>query len=374
MIPIVDLKGQYLSVKKEVMEAVEKALDSGQFVMGAEVKKFEEEAAQYTKSKYAVSVGNGSDALLLALNAYGIKSGDSVITPAFTYYATAGAIARCGAKPVFCDIDPRTYNISPEKLEGVLRVLGTKGHRVKAVIPVHLYGQMAEMDDILAIAKKYNLKVIEDAAQAFGASDKGRKAGSIGDSGCFSFYPGKNLGAYGDAGLVVTNDSQTAGLVKIYRNQGEKKKYQHSVIGHNSRMDTIQAAVLSVKLKYIDGWNKKRQQLAGFYDKELRSAGVITPFVAKDKFHIYHLYVLRFKDKGQKDRIEKSLNEKGVDARTYYPVPLHLQECFEYLGYKKGDFPEAEKACGETLAIPMYPELKQEEQEFIVKTIKEGLK
>ncbi|MDD5449094.1 MAG: DegT/DnrJ/EryC1/StrS family aminotransferase [Candidatus Omnitrophica bacterium] len=369
MIPIVDLKGQYLGVKKEIMRAVEDALDSCQFILGEDVNKFEEEVARYAGKKYACAVANGTDAILLALKALGVKEGDEVITCAFTYFATAGAIARCGARPVFCDMDRRTYNISPEGLEKLLKVKSA-GSRVKAVIPVHLYGQMADMGEILKIAKKYNIKVVEDAAQAFGAAFNGKKAGSMGDAGCFSFYPGKNLGAYGDAGMVLTDDARCVDTLKIYRNQGNKIRYRHTVIGHNSRMDTIQAAILRVKLKYIDEWNAKRQSLAAFYDERLGPLGIITPFVPKGKFHTYHLYVIRFKDKRKRDTAERLLNENGVDARTYYPIPLHLQECFKYLGYKKGDFPEAEGASRETLAIPMYPELTREQQEFIVTLLK----
>jgi dTDP-4-amino-4,6-dideoxygalactose transaminase len=372
-IPIVDLKAQYLGIKTEVVKAVGGVLDSCQFILGQEVKKLETEVAKYTGRKYAVAVANGTDAILLALKAYGIKEGDSVITCAYTYYATAGAIARCGARPVFCDMDPGTYNISPQALADLLKSQGPR-FSFKAVVPVHLYGQMADMDEIMAIAGKYNLKVIEDAAQAFGAAYKGNRAGGIGNAGCFSFYPGKNLGAYGDAGMVVTDDKEVAEMLEIYRNQGNKVRYEHIVLGHNSRMDTIQAAILRVKLRYIDEWNKKRGAIANFYNKEFRTAGLITPFVSKEKLHTYHLYVIRFKDKAQKEDVEKFLNENGVDARTYYPAPLHLQKCFSYLGYKKGDFPEAEKASDETLAIPMYPELKKEEQEFIVETIKKGLK
>lgn len=397
MIPIVDLKGQYLSIKKEIMESVEKVLDSCQFILGDEVGKLEEEIARYTGRRYAVGVANGTDAILLALKAYGIKEGDGVITSAFTYYATAGAIARCGARPVFCDIDPKTYNISPEKLEELLRntpaCLADKVSRetnairntVKAVVPVHLYGQMAEMDEILEIAKRYNLKVIEDAAQAFGAEylplpafrqagqvGKGKKAGSMGDAGCFSFYPGKNLGAYGDAGMIVTDDKNVADILQVYRNQGNKIKYHHIVIGHNSRLDAIQAAILRIKLRHIDKWNERRQAIAKFYDEGLKGLGIVTPFVSKNTKHTYHLYVIRFKNRDKKDRVERALNDKGVDARTYYPIPLHLQECFKYLGYKKGDFLEAEKASEETLAIPIYPEIRQEDQEFIVTVIREN--
>lgn len=372
-IPIVDLKAQYLGIKADVVKEVTKVLDSCQFILGDEVKKLENEVAKYTGRKYAVAVANGTDAILLALKAHGIKEGDSVITCTYTYYATAGAIARCGARPVFCDMDPKTYNISPQALGDLLKSQGPR-FSFKAVVPVHLYGQMADMDEIMEIAKKYNLKVIEDAAQAFGAAYKGRRAGSAGDAGCFSFYPGKNLGAYGDAGMVITDDKEIAESLEVYRNQGNKVRYEHIVLGHNSRMDTIQAAILRIKLKYIDDWNKKRQQIANFYNKELKAPGITVPFVSKGKQHTYHLYVIRFKDGAQKGSVEKFLNANGVDARTYYPIPLHLQKCFAYLGYKMGDFPEAEKASQETLAIPMYPELEKEQQEFIVKTIKDAIK
>lgn len=372
-IPIIDLKEQYHAIRQEVVEGVIKVLDSCQFILGEEVKKLENEVAKYTGRKYAVALANGTDAILLTLKACGIKEGDSVITCAYTYYATAGAIARCGARPVFCEMDPGTYNISPQALGALLKSQGPR-FSFKAVVPVHLYGQMADMDEIMEIAGKYNLKVVEDAAQAFGAAYKGKRAGAIGDAGCFSFYPGKNLGAYGDAGMVVTDDKEIAELLGVLRNQGNRVRYEHIVLGHNSRMDEIQAAVLRVKLKYIDGWNKKRQTIANFYSRKLKALGVGIPLVSKGKFHTYHLYVIRFKDKAQKEYLEKFLNANGVDARTYYPLPLHLQKCFAYLGYKRGDFPEAEKASDETLAIPMYPELKKEQQEFIIETIKEGLK
>jgi len=372
MIPIIDLKGQYQSIRKEVIEAVTGVMDSCQFILGAETKKFEQEVEAYTGNKHAVAVANGTDAILLTLKACGVKHGDAVITSAFTYYATAGAIARCGAKPVFCDIDPKTYNISPEHLKELVKSK-KQGSEIKAVIPVDLYGQVADMDEILATAKEYNLKVIEDAAQAFGAEYKGKKAGSFGNAGCFSFYPGKNLGAYGDAGMVVTKEESLADLLRVYRNQGNKVKYYHTVIGHNSRMDAIQAAILRVKLRYIDKWNTKRRAIAKFYDEKLKGLDIITPFVSKDKTHIYHLYVIRFKNKEQKDNIKKLLYEKGVDARTYYPVPLHLQDCFKDLGYKKGDFPEAEKASEETVAIPIYPEITQEQQELVTSTIRKSM-
>jgi len=369
MIPICDLKIQYSNIKNEVMEAVEAALDSCQFILGNEVKRFEEECQKYIGAKYAVGVGNGTDAILLALKVHGIKAGDAVITSSFTYFATAGAIARCGATPVFCDINPGTFNIDPEKIEKILEDK-TISSKIKAIVPVHLYGQPADMDEIKSIANRYGVNVIEDAAQAFGAEYKGKKAGALADAGCFSFYPGKNLGTYGDGGMVLVNDEATAELLRVYRNQGNKIKYIHSVVGHNSRLDTVQAAILRVKLKYIDEWNQKRRAIAKFYDERIQRLGVCTPFSAKDSVHIYHLYVVRFKSGNEKNKVQKALSERGIDARTYYPIPLHLQECFKYLGYKEGDMPEAEKASVESLAIPMYPELSKGQQEFIVDAIK----
>lgn len=374
MINIIDLKGQHRSIKKEIMEAAERIIDNCQFILGEEVKALEGEVAAYTGNKCAIGVANGTDAILLSLKSCGVKAGDSVITSAFTYFATAGAIARCGATPVFCDIDPETYNISPVALDTLLRnTQYAIRNTIKAVIPVHLYGQTADMDEIMDIAKKYGLKVIEDAAQAFGAEYKSKKAGSIGDAGCFSFFPGKNLGACGDAGMVITDDLVIDKALRIYRNQGNEVKYIHTVIGHNSRLDTIQAAILRVKLKHIDEWNKKRQEKAGIYDRALKGTGIVTPYVSPDTIHIYHLYVIRFADKGQRDNMQKALSGKGIDARTYYPIPLHLQECFRYLGYKTGEFPEAEKAAQETLAIPIYPELTDKEQGSIIDCIKEAM-
>jgi len=382
MIPIVDLKGQHQGIKKEILRALEGVLDSCQFILGDELKKFEEEVARFAGKQYAVGVANGTDAIVLALKAYGIQAGDAVVTSAFTYYATAGAIARCGATPVFCDIDPKTYNISPEKLGDILREQRTENREqnrsrqaatIKAVVPVDLYGQIADMDEINTIAKRYGLKVIEDAAQAFGGQYKAKRAGSLGDAGCFSFFPGKNLGACGDAGMVVTDDKAVAELLQIYRNQGNKIKYEHMVIGHNSRLDTVQAAILRVKLRYIDQWNRNRRSLAEYYDEKLKALGIAIPFVGSDTVPVYHLYVIRFKDRQQKDGVHKALSDGGVDARTYYPIPLHLQECFRYLGYSKGDFPESERASEETLAIPMYAELTREQQDFIIGVVEKSL-
>ncbi|OQB11279.1 MAG: dTDP-3-amino-3,6-dideoxy-alpha-D-galactopyranose transaminase [Candidatus Omnitrophica bacterium ADurb.Bin205] len=295
----------------------------------------------------------------------GIKPGDRVICPAFTYYATAGAVAAIGAIPVFADINADTYNICIESAEKILK----KRAKVKAIIPVHLYGQCADMDGVMKLARKYKLKVVEDAAQAFGAQYKGKKAGTIGDCGSVSFFPGKNLGAFGDAGMVLTNSRAIAEKIKILRNQGNQKKYYHTDLGRNNRMDGIQGAALNVKLKYLDAWNSKRQELARYYNENLSGIGLKTPFVADYSTHIYHQYVLRVTK--NRDALMNHLQGRGIDSRVFYPIPLHLQKCFSYLGYKKGAVPQAEKAAREILAIPADPGLSLEERHFIIKSIKE---
>ncbi|MFH1847969.1 MAG: DegT/DnrJ/EryC1/StrS family aminotransferase [Candidatus Omnitrophota bacterium] len=357
-INIIDLKGQYQKIEGEIKSAVCSALDSGQFILGGEVAKFEEEAASYNGVKSAIAVANGTDAILLALKALGVGYGDAVITSPFTYYATAGAIARCGARPVFCDIDPKTYNMDPRSLKAALGSMDKKElASVKAVVPVHIYGQAADMDEILKIAREYNLKVVGDAAQAFGAEYKSKKTGSM-----------------GDAGMIITNNEALADALRILRNQGNKEKYYHTVLGHNSRMDNVQGAILRVKLKYIDEWNERRRKLAGIYSKKLSGLNIKTPFAPDYNVHTYHLYVIYFQTKARKEKAQAFLAENGVDARTYYPVPLHLQECFGYLGYKAKDFPFAEGASSRTLAIPMYPELTEEQQDYIVDKIAQAEK
>lgn len=369
MIPILDLKKQIASIRPEIDAAIKKVIDNGNFILGKEIQAFESQAAQYCNMKYAAGVSNGTDAIKLALLALGIKKGEGVICPAFTYYATAGAIASAGAVPVFADIDPKTYNISSASVDNAL---GRKRRlKIKAVVPVHLYGQCADMDIILKIAKHHKLKVIEDAAQAFGAEYKGRKAGSMGDCGAVSFFPGKNLGAFGDAGMVLTNSKTIDGALRILRNQGNEEKYYHLVLGHNNRMDTLQAAVLSVKLKHLDAWNKKRQENAGYFNRQLEGLKLTTPFVPDYTTHIYHQYVLRLRSSSK--GLMEHLRAKDIDSRLYYPLPLHLQECFRYLGYKEGDFPESEKAATQTLAIPVYPDLTKEEMDYIIQAIKEYL-
>lgn len=366
-IPVLDLKKQIAPIRKEVDEALKRVIDNTAFILGKEVEEFEGEVIKYCKVKYAIGVSNGTDAIKLSLVALGVKPGDGVICPAFTYYATAGAVASIGAVPVFADIDPDTYNISANYIEKAIKQ--KRSLRVKAIVPVHLYGQCADMDSILRIARKYKLKVVEDAAQAFGAEYKGKKAGTIGDYGAISFFPGKNLGAFGDAGMVLTNDQRIANQIRILRNQGNKEKYHHIALGYNNRMDTIQAAVLKVKLKYLDFWNRKRQENAAYFNQQLKSPDIKTPFVPEYTTHIYHQYVLRL-GRPSASLIEH-LRNKGIDSRVYYPMPLHLQECFKYLGYRKGDFPQSEKAALQTLAIPVYPDLTKEQMDYITSAIKE---
>jgi dTDP-4-amino-4,6-dideoxygalactose transaminase len=413
-IPALDMKAQLAPIRKEIDKAIADVIDKGSFILGDEVKKFEDEVCQYTGSKYAVGVSNGTDAISLALEASGIQRGDKVICPAFTYYATAGAIANIGAVPVFVDIDPKTYCIDSMMLKKHLT--GTLVNRLtgkpKIIIPVHLYGQCADMDAVLSIAKAHDIKVIEDTAQAFGATrhcdntviarrpqadvacpERSRgaiistndetckagppavQAGTMGHCGTISFFPGKNLGVFGDAGMVLVQDNVIAEKLSRLRNQGADpaNKYKHICLGHNNRLDAIQAAILRVKLKYIDQWNKKRAENAAYYNKKLANTGLIIPYLPKSNTHIYHQYTLRAKDKDLRGRIINTLQEKGIDARTFYPIPLHLQPCFSYLGYKKGDFPESERAADEAFSIPVYPELTVEQMDYVVESIKEQL-
>ncbi len=367
-IPQLDLVVQYKNIKNEIDSAVLSVLKSGRFIIGENVKKLEGSIAKFVGVKYAIGVASGTDALLISLMAIGIKPGDEVITTPFTFFATAGSIARLYAKPVFIDIDPETYNIDPNKLEDFLKKNYTK--KIKAVIPVHLYGQSADMDPILKLAKKYNLKVIEDAAQSLGATYKGKQTGSMGDTGCFSFFPTKNLGAYGDGGMVVTNDDELAEKIRILRVHGSKPKYYHSIVGLNSRLDEIQAAILNVKFKYLTKWIEQKREKAALYNKlfkEKLSDKVVTPFEAPYNYHTYHQYTIRVK-KGR-DELREYLKQQGIGTSVYYPLPLHLQKCFANLGYKEGNFPEAEKASKEVLSLPMYPEITEEEQEKVVKEI-----
>lgn len=364
-IPILDLTAQYNSIKKEIDSAIKKVVDSQHFILGPEVEMFEKEVAAYCGTKYAAGVASGTDALILSLRALGIGEGDEVITTPFTFFATAEAVSIVGAKPVFVDIDPKTYNINSELIEDKI----TKN--TKAIIPVHLFGQCADMDRILEIAKVNNLKVIEDTAQAMGATYKGKQAGSMGDAGCLSFFPSKNLGGFGDGGMIVTNDKAIADKIKMLRVHGSTIRYIHSAIGTNSRLDALQAAILRVKLKHLDKWLACRRKIAQYYNDGLKDvARLVTPYTPSYNTHTYHLYVLRVKPNPEK--LAKYLNDNGIEARTYYPVPLHLQDCYKSLGYKKGVLPESESASPETLAIPIYPELGAKEQKIIVEKINEG--
>ncbi len=360
--PLLDLTRQYQSIKQEIDQAVMYVLEKGSFILGEEVKLLEEEIASLCGCMYGIGVNSGTDALLLSLMVHGIGSEDEVITTPFTFIATAEVVAMLGAKPVFVDIDPRTFNIDVQQIEQAV----TK--KTKAVIPVHLYGQMADMDPIMDLAKKYNLIVIEDAAQAILSEYKGKYAGSIGHTGCFSFFPAKNLGAYGDAGMILTNNKDTAERLKMLRNHGSSIKYHHSLIGCNSRLDEIQAAVLRVKARYITKWTQKRIQIAKSYNESLRDIPwFTTPFEEEWNKCVYNQYTLRVQSR---DKFQEHLTEIGIPSAIHYPMPLHEQEAFSYLGYKQGDFPESEKASAEVISLPIYPELTDEQREAVVAAIR----
>ena len=364
MIPISDTKSQYLSIKKEIDAAIQQVLDSSWFILGENVAAFEKEFADYLGAKHAIGVSSGTEAIHLALRACGIQSGDEVITVPNTAVPTVCGITSAGAKPVFVDIDPENYNMDPGQIEDKMTP------RTKAILPVHLYGQAADMEPILKIAKKRKLKVIEDACQAHGAEYKGKKAGTLGDAGCFSFYPSKNLGAYGDGGMVVTNDEGIAEKVHMLRNYGQKDRYHHYLKGFNSRLDEIQAAILRVKLRHLDAWNRKRKELAKLYNSLLRDA-VKTPTEKSYAGHIYHLYVIRT---GKRDELQKFLKEKEIGTNIHYPIPIHLQEAYQDLEYKRGDFPTAEDCALNILSLPLFPELSEEQVNSVAKAIKAFLK
>ncbi len=360
MIPLLDLKAQYSQIKDQINAAIRDVLESQYFILGPTVSDFEKNIVAYTQSKYAIGVASGSDALLLSLMAIDLRPGDEVITTPYTFFSTASCISRLGAKPVFVDIDPKTYNIDPNLIEAKITL------RTKAIIPVDLYGQAADMDPIMACAKKHQLTVIEDAAQALSATYKGKKCSTLGDLGAISFFPSKNLGGYGDGGMVITDNEELAEKIKILRVHGAKPKYYHDYIGCASRLDALQAAVLNVKLKYLDQWSQGRQKNAKEYDALFSSKDVQTPFIDEHCQHVYNQYVIRV---SKRDPLRDFLKEKEISTEIYYPRPLHLQKCFADLGYKEGDFPESEKAAQETLALPIYPELSQQNQRMIVDTI-----
>ncbi len=365
MIPFVDLKAQYDSIKNEIDGAIQNVLDNTSFIMGEELEKFEEEFALFCNTKFAIGVANGSDALILALRACEIGKVDEVITVPHTFIATTEAITHVGGKIVFVDIDPKTYTIDVSKIEEKIN------DKTKAIIPVHLYGQSADMDPILDLAKKYDLKIIEDAAQAHGAEYKGKKVGSMGDVACFSFYPGKNLGAYGDAGMEVTNSEEITNKIKLYRNHGRiNKKYEHDIEGYSSRLDNLQAAILRVKLRYLNKWNENRRRNAKKYNELLNNIdGITTPYEADYAKHVYHLYVIRV-EKESRDKLREELRSKGIATGIHYPIPLHLQPAYNYLGHKKGDFPITEKVSQEILSLPIFAELSDEQIEEICYCIK----
>jgi len=364
MVNFVDLKKQYQSIKEEIDNAVLGVLESSQFVLGKEVGAFEKEFAQYCHVDHGVAVNSGTSALHLAFLAAGIGAGDEVITVANTFIATVAAIRYTGATPVLVDMSPVSYTMDPEKIEAVIT------ERTKAICPVHLFGQMADMDAIMAIAKKYDLLVIEDAAQAHGAEYKGRRAGSIGHLGCFSFYPGKNLGAYGEGGMVTTNDEEYARAIRMMRDWGAEKKYHHDLVGFNYRMTGIQGAILRVKLSHLEEWTEARRAHAALYGKMLAGTDVLIPAEVPYARHVYHLYVIRTQ---QRDALQKALGERKIYTGIHYPIPVHLQKAHADLSYKQGDFPETEKAANQILSLPMFAELQDEEIGFVCDAIKEYL-
>jgi len=364
-VPLLDLQVQYVSLQHNVRAAIARVFDSQQFVLGPEVAALEKELAAYCGATEAVGCASGSDALLLALMALDIGPGYEVITTPFTFFATGSAITRLGARPVFVDIDPVTYNIDASRIDAAITSL------TKAIMPVHLYGQCADMDAVLSVARDKNVPVIEDAAQAIGAEDKGRRAGSMGLAGCFSFYPTKNLGGAGDGGLVTTSNGDFASRLKRLRTHGGLTEYEHEEVGVNSRLDALQAAVLRVKLPHLDEWSNMRAQRAAIYSELLEQADLgfdlKTPVVRPNNRHIFHQYVVRVPQ--QRDALSDHLKSHDIGTKVYYPIPLHLQQCFAFLGYKPGDFPEAERAAVETMALPMFPEITDAQQEYVVKTI-----
>ena len=380
-VPLLDLKAQYSTIREDLRAAMDRVADSQYFILGPEVEALEREIAEYSQCKFGIGVSSGTDALLVALMAINLKPGDEVVTSPYTFFATAGAVARLGGRSVFVDIVPETYNIDPAKIEGAIT------EKTRAIIPIHLYGQMADMDPIMEVAKRRNLVVIEDAAQAIGSEYKGRRAGSIGHFGCFSFFPTKNLGGFGDGGMVTANDSELADRVKLLRNHGYRPKYYNKVVGGNFRLDALQAAILHVKLSHLDKWTEARQKNAARYRELFASAGLSgpvdgnggvqcnsrqrrfplgLPVEAANRRHIYNQFVIRAP---RRDDLMNHLKTRKIGSEIYYPVPLHLQECFQDLGYKAGDFPASECAANETLALPIYSELTEEMLRSVVEAI-----
>lgn len=360
MIPLVDLRAQYRAIGSQIDAAIERVLASSSFILGHEVQEFEERFAAYCGARYAIGVASGTAALHLPLLACGVGSGHEVITSPHTFAATAEAICHTGARPIFVDIDPDTYNLDPTQVEAAITP------QTRAIVPVHLYGQPADMDKLAEIAGRHGLKVVEDAAQAHGAEYKGRRVGALGDAACFSFYPGKNLGAYGDGGMIVTDDPQIAEHVRMLRNHGRRGKYEHVVVGYGERLDALQAAILAVKLRHLDDWNDRRRQAASRYRELLAGDSVRVPREMSGVRHVYHLFVVRV---GDRDAELARLKEAGISAGVHYPIPLHLQPAFAWLGYREGDFPGAEQAAREVISLPIYPEITAEQIDSVVRIL-----
>ena len=363
-VKLLDLQAQYLPLRTEIRRVIDEVCDNQALILGPHVEKFERSLADYCGTRHAIGVSSGTDALLCSLMALGVGRGDEVVVPSFTFFATAGCVSRLGATPVFVEIDPRTFNLDPRKLEQKLTP------RTKAIIPVHLFGQVAPMGPVNDIAYRRNIPVIEDAAQAIGAKQNGKRACALGFAGCLSFYPTKNLGAFGDAGAICTNDDAFAEKCRLLRVHGSGHQYHHRFVGGMFRLAAIQAAVLSVKLRYLENWHEARRRNAETYDKLLAGSRVVTPHVEDGNWSVYNQYVVRVPDR---DRVKQRLAERGITTGVYYPIPLHLQECFAYLGGREGVLPESEKACREVLALPVYPELKPEQVKYVAKELLEAV-
>jgi dTDP-4-amino-4,6-dideoxygalactose transaminase len=361
-VPLLDLKAQYANIKTEIDDAVQRVMESTRFIGGPEVSGLEDEVARYSQCAHAIGCASGTDALILALRALNIGPGDEVVTTAYSFFASAGTVANVGAMPVFMDIDPRTYNLDPHRLEAALTPA------TKAVIAVHLYGQCCDLTAVKAVCEKHDVWLIEDAAQAIGAEWEGKRAGSVGDLGCFSFFPSKNLGAAGDGGMVTTQDQALAERVRLLREHGSKPKYYHSIVGTNSRLDALQAAILRVKLRHLDRWSEGRAKNAALYDRLFEGSRVGRPYHDPRTRHIYNQYVIRVTDR---DALRQHMTDRGVGTEIYYPVPLHLQKCFANLGYQEGSMPHSEAAARETLALPIYPELTEEQIRYVATTVRE---
>lgn len=361
-VPLLDLKAQYATLKTDLDAAVHRVLESTRFIGGPEVSGLEEEVARYSQSRYAIGCASGTDALILALRALGVGPGDEVVTTAYSFFASAGTVVNVGATPVFVDIDPRTYNMDPHRLEAAITP------RTKAVIAVHLYGQCCDLAAVKAVCDKHRLYLIEDAAQAIGSEWEGKRAGSVGDFGCFSFFPSKNLGGAGDGGMVTAQDETLAERVRLLREHGAKPKYYHAIVGTNSRLDALQAAILRVKLQHLDRWSEGRARNAALYDSLFEGTGIGRPYHDPRTRHIYNQYVIRVNDR---DGLRRHLTDRNVGHEVYYPVPLHLQQCFANLGYKAGDLPLSEAAARDTLALPIYPELTEEQIRYTAASVTE---